>query len=92
MVFAQRKHCAVWSIELYPIWGITRFSEPYSRIDHCVIAWGGVIAQVIVAAPIVILSEMIGYTRFQPLNTILAMFGFFQPVCRRVQPHSSSAS
>jgi hypothetical protein len=30
MVFAQRKHCAVWSIELYPIWGITRFSEPYS--------------------------------------------------------------
>jgi membrane-associated protease RseP (regulator of RpoE activity) len=77
MVFAQRKHCTVWSIELYPIWGITRFSEPYSRYDHCVIAWGGVIAQAIVAVPIVILSEMIGYTRFQPLNTILAMFGFF---------------
>jgi Zn-dependent protease len=27
--------------------------------------------------PVVIFSEMIGYTRFQPLNTILAMFGFF---------------
>jgi Zn-dependent protease len=77
MVFAQRKHCAVWSIELYPIWGITRFSEPYSRIDDCVIAWGGVLARVIVAAPRMILSEMIGYTRFQPLNTIPALFGFF---------------
>jgi hypothetical protein len=28
----------------------TRFSEPYSRFDHCVIAWGGVIAQVRPAA------------------------------------------
>ena len=30
----------VLSIELYPIWGITRFTSPYSRFDHCVIAWG----------------------------------------------------
>jgi Zn-dependent protease len=77
MVAAQRRHCAVWSIELYPIWGITRFSEPYSHFDHCVIAWGGVIAQVIVAAPIVVLTETFGYTRFQPLNTMLAIWGFF---------------
>src|SRR6266403_373700 len=77
MVAAQRKGCAVWSIELYPIWGITRFEEPYSRYDHCIIAWGGVVAQVIVAAPIMILTETFGYTRFQPLNTMLAMWGFF---------------
>src|SRR6267378_4871330 len=44
MVASQRKRCAVWSIELYPIWGITRFDEPYSRYDHCIIAWGGVVA------------------------------------------------
>jgi hypothetical protein len=49
MVVAQRKDCAVWSIELYPVWGITRFNEPYSRFDHCVIAWGGVVVQLIVA-------------------------------------------
>lgn len=77
MVAAQRKGCAVWSIELYPIWGITRFNEPYSRYDHSVIAWGGVIAQAIVAVPLVVLTETFGYTRFQSLNTILAMFGFF---------------
>ena len=77
MVFAQRRHCTVWSIELSPVWGITRFSEPYSRFDHCVIAWGGVVAQAIVATPVFILSETFGYTRFQPLNAMLAIFGFF---------------
>jgi membrane-associated protease RseP (regulator of RpoE activity) len=77
MLAAQRRHSAVWSIELYPVWGITRFSQLYSRFDHCVIAWGGVIAQVIVAAPIVVLTESFGYTRFQPLNTMLAIWGFF---------------
>jgi Zn-dependent protease len=34
-------------------------------------------AQVIVAAPIVVLTESFGYTRLQPLNTILAIWGFF---------------
>jgi membrane-associated protease RseP (regulator of RpoE activity) len=67
----------VWSIELYPIWGITRFSQPYSRFDHCVIAWGGVVAQAIVAVPLIAVAETLGYTRFQPLNAILAIFGFF---------------
>src|SRR5258708_36885313 len=49
MVAAQRKHCAVWSIELYPLLGITRFSEPYSRFAHSATTRGGVVAQVIVA-------------------------------------------
>ena len=77
MVAAQKKRCKVWSIELYPFWGITLFDEPYSQFDRCVIAWGGVLAQVIVAVPLIVLTETFGYTRFQPLNTILAAFGFF---------------
>ncbi len=77
MIAAQRKGCRVRSIELYPIWGITRFSEPYSYFDHCVIAWGGVVAQTIVAVPLLIWAETFGYTRFQAVNAILAIFGFF---------------
>jgi Zn-dependent protease len=77
MIAAQRKGCRVWSIELYPIWGITRFSEPYSYFDHCVIAWGGVVAQVVVAVPLLIWTETFGYTRFQPVNAVLAILGFF---------------
>jgi membrane-associated protease RseP (regulator of RpoE activity) len=77
MMAAQRKGCAVWSIELYPIWGITRFSEPSSQSDRCVIAWGGVVAQLIVAVPLVVWVETFGYTRYQALNALLAILGFF---------------
>jgi membrane-associated protease RseP (regulator of RpoE activity) len=77
MIAAQRKGCRVWSIELYPLWGITRFSEPYSHFDQCVIAWGGVVAQAIVALPLLIWAETFGYTRFQAVNAILAILGFF---------------
>jgi Zn-dependent protease len=77
MVAAQRKACPVSSIELYPIWGITRFGEPRSRYDHCIIAWGGVVAQMIVAVPLLIWVELFGYTRFQAVNAILTIFGFF---------------
>jgi Zn-dependent protease len=34
------------------------------------------VAQAVVALPLVILVETFGYTRFQPLNAILAIFGF----------------
>jgi membrane-associated protease RseP (regulator of RpoE activity) len=77
MVAAQRKGCTVFSIDLYPIWGLTRLSEPYSRRDRCVIAWGGVVAQAIVGVPMIVLVETFGFTRFAQLNAILAIFGFF---------------
>jgi Zn-dependent protease len=77
MVAAQRKGYPVWSIELYPIWGIARFSEPYSHYDRCVIAWGGVLAQLLVAVPVIVVGELIGPTKYASLNTVFAMFGFF---------------
>jgi membrane-associated protease RseP (regulator of RpoE activity) len=77
MAVAQRRGCTVWSMELYPLWGITRFSEPYSRFDHCLIAWGGVLAQAIIGIPAVAWIEIFGYTRFGPLNAVLGCFGFF---------------
>lgn len=77
MVAAQRKGCAVWSIELYPIWGITRFDMPYSQRDHCIIAWSGVIAQALIGIPLVVWVEMFGYTPYQPVNAALAILGFF---------------
>jgi membrane-associated protease RseP (regulator of RpoE activity) len=77
MIAAQRKGCRVWSIELYPIWGITRFNRPYSYFDDCVIAWGGVVAQAIVAVPLLLWVEMFGYARFQAVNAILTILGFF---------------
>jgi Zn-dependent protease len=75
LVAAQRRGCTVFSIELYPIWGITRFSTPFSRLARCEIAWAGVIAQAVVALPLVAWVMVFGYTRFEPLNAALAILG-----------------
>jgi Zn-dependent protease len=80
MVAAQRKHCQVLSIELYPIFGLCRFEIPWSRYDHCVIAWGGVIAQLLVAIPLMAGVELFGYSRFNPVNVALFIFGQYSLV------------
>lgn len=77
MIAAQRRGSTVWSIELYPLWGITRFNRPYSRFDHCIIVWGGVLAQALIAVPLIIWVEIFGYTRYQPANAALTILGFF---------------
>jgi Zn-dependent protease len=77
LIAAQRKGCPVFSIELYPIFGVTRFGTPWSRLDHCVIAWGGVLAQALVAIPLVAWVAVFGYTKFQAVNMLFAILGFF---------------
>src|SRR5258708_10548845 len=42
MYVAQRLGCLVTAIDALPIAGISRFEMPWSRLDHCLIAWGGV--------------------------------------------------
>ena len=77
LVAAQRKGTTVFSIELYPIFGVTRFRTPWSRLDHCVIAWGGVLAQAVVAVPLIAWVVVFGYTRFDAVNMLFAILGFF---------------
>jgi hypothetical protein len=75
MVAAQRKHCHVLSIDLYPIVGLCRFEPPWSKYDHCVIAWGGVNAQLLVAVPLVLGLKVFGYSSFIPVNAVLVILG-----------------
>lgn len=75
MVVAHQKHCQVMSIELYPIFGLCRFQTPWSRFDHCVISWGGVIAQLIVAIPVVVALTVFGRPKLDPINAILVILG-----------------
>jgi stage IV sporulation protein FB len=77
MVAAQRKGYQVECIKLYPIHGICCFQMPWSRYDHCVIAWGGVVAQAAVALPLVAWIAVFGYTRFAAVNAVLAILGAF---------------
>lgn len=77
LIAAQWRRSHVWSIELYPIFGVTRFDVPRSRYDHAVIAWGGVVAQCVVALPLVAFVSAFGYTRFDSVNIVLGMFGYY---------------
>ncbi|HEV2697230.1 MAG TPA: site-2 protease family protein [Terriglobales bacterium] len=77
LIAAQRMHCEVRSIQLYPIFGVTHFETPWSKLDHCIIAWGGVIAQAVVAVPIVVAVSIFGYSRLGPINAFLAILGFY---------------
>jgi stage IV sporulation protein FB len=75
LIAAQKLHCQVFSIELYPVFGLTHFQTTWSRFDHCVIAWGGVIAQATVAVPIIIWLKVAGFTSSEPMNAFLAILG-----------------
>jgi membrane-associated protease RseP (regulator of RpoE activity) len=77
MIAAHRKGCEVESIKMYPIFAITAFQTPWSRFDHCVIAWGGVVAQAVIAIPVVAWIAVFGYTPFEPVNAALAILGPF---------------
>src|SRR3954454_21047800 len=73
LVAARNRRCAVWSIELYPIHGITRYSAPYSQYDASVVAWGGVLAQLAVAVPLIAWATVFGFTRIGVVNGLIAM-------------------
>lgn len=77
LIAAQRFGCPVFSIELYSVFGVTRFGTPWSRMDHCIIAWGGVMAQAVIAIPVALWVLLFGYTRFEVVNMLLVILGLF---------------
>jgi Zn-dependent protease len=72
---ARRRGCRAFSMALYPIFGLARFEAPDSRIDRALIAWGGVLAQTVVAVPLALYVVLFGYTRFEAINAVLAILG-----------------
>ena len=77
LVAAQRLGCKVHSINLYPVFGTTCFDTPWTRLDHCVIAWSGVLAQCVVAVPLVAWVSVFGFTHIAVVNAIFAILGYF---------------
>ena len=72
---AHRLHCEVYEIDLYPIFAFTRFQTPWSRYDHALVAWGGVLAQAVVGVPLVLWILFVGYTPFDTVNEVLVLLG-----------------
>jgi Zn-dependent protease len=77
MIVAQRKGFKVWAIELYPIHGLVRFQEPWSRYDRAVIAWGGVAAQAAIAFPLIAYVAVFGFTTLAAVNVAIGILGYY---------------
>ena len=77
MIAAQWKGCEATAIELYPIHGCVCFRQPWSRYDSAVIAWGGVVAQAVVAVPLVTLVAIFGFTRSDAVNVAIGVLGYY---------------
>jgi Zn-dependent protease len=75
LIMARRRGYQAFSMGLYPIFGLASFEAPDSRIDRALIAWGGVLAQAVVAVPLTLYVTFAGYTAFEPLNAVLAILG-----------------
>jgi Zn-dependent protease len=75
LIMARRRGYQPFSMALYPIFGLTSFEAPDSRIDRALIAWGGVLAQMTIAVPQTLYVVLFGYTRFEALNAGLAILG-----------------
>jgi membrane-associated protease RseP (regulator of RpoE activity) len=74
---ARRRGCGVVSIEIYPIFGITKFERPWSQLDHSLIAWGGVVAQAVFFVPLLAWASLFGYSKADWFNMIIAILGFY---------------
>ena len=75
LIMARRRGYQAFSMALYPIFGLASFEAPDSRIDRALIAWGGVLAQFVVAIPLTAYIVLVGYTPFESVNAVLAILG-----------------
>jgi Zn-dependent protease len=75
LIVARRRGYQASSMALYPIFGLARFEMPDSRMDRALIAWGGVLAQSVVAVPLTLYVVLAGYTRFEAINAVLVILG-----------------
>lgn len=54
--FARRMGYRIRNIRLGLIHGTCSFDAPYELREECIIAWGGVVAQLVVAIPLIVIS------------------------------------
>lgn len=79
--FARRMGYRVRNIQLGLIHGTCTFDAPYELREECIIAWGGVVAQLIVAIPLIVLSLTTPLLDQLPLTgPIVAYLGFLSVI------------
>jgi stage IV sporulation protein FB len=77
---AERRGCRVVAIKIYPIHGTCMFESPRTAYDEILIAWGGPVAQLVVATPLAIYIKLFGSTGVYALDMPIAVLGVFSPI------------
>ena len=73
---ARRQRLRRHAIRLAAFHGVCEFEEPeYAKQDYLV-AWGGVLAQLMVAVPVIVLDAVFEMGRVVPLRPAVAIFGY----------------
>lgn len=76
---AARRGCRTEFIELFPFHGHCHYL-PNRPEDQYFVAWGGVIAQVILAIPVFAYVRFFGFTQFAFVNAGFVVLAIFNPL------------
>ena len=73
---AKRLRLRRYAIRISGIHGTCEIEAPENAKQDYLVAWGGVLAQLMVAVPIIILNAVLGIGQIEPLGPVVAIFGF----------------
>lgn len=75
-ILAIRLGYRVNRINIFPIHGLCLYEQPYSPYENSIIAWGGVIAQLVLFVPATAILGFFGNTSFGSINVLLVGFSY----------------
>jgi len=73
---AKRLGYAVYRIQIFPIHGLCLYEEPYSPYEDSLIAWGGVLAQLVLFVPAAAFLVLFGNSNNGSVNVLLVTFSY----------------
>lgn len=78
--FARRMGYRIKNIQLGLIHGTCSFESPDELREECIIAWGGVVAQLVVAIPLIVLSLATPLNQLPLTGPIIVFLGYISVI------------
>jgi len=75
--FAKRQHLDRLEIRLSAFHGVCVFEAPEYAEQEYIVAWGGVLAQLVVAIPLVLSKALFNFGAVDPWGPIVAILGYY---------------
>jgi Zn-dependent protease len=82
--FAKRLGYRPLNIYLGFVHGLCYYEAPHSEKHECIIAWGGAVAQLLVAIPLIIAAQMLPVARIPGLGAVVSLLGYMSAMIAAV--------